>query len=158
AGRAGRRPGRYAVDGLDSAGGELRANATGKGRTDMKRSKPNIYGNSSLTQIRRWRTLLLVCWPGSDDGSADFLPIRCPVTADLDGSLAVSCILVETPGMAAWSWLLWGLVAIGAVAVVYGLHRLGLWLEERGWLYYRNKRPSSSPMSAFVAMQQFIEP
>jgi hypothetical protein len=30
--------------------------------------------------------------------------------------------------------LLW---IAGAVAALYGLHRLVLWLEDRGWLYYR---------------------
>jgi hypothetical protein len=38
------------------------------------------------------------------------------------------------------------------------LDRLGLWLEDRGWLYYRKKKSSSSSLSSFVAMQQFIEP
>lgn len=60
--------------------------------------------------------------------------------------------------MAFWNWLLWSLVGIGGVAALYGLDRLGLWLEQRGWLYYRKKRPSSSPMNAWVAMHQFIEP
>ena len=55
-------------------------------------------------------------------------------------------------------WLIWGLVAIGPVAVLIGLHCLCLWLEDRGWLYYLHKKPSSSPMSSLVAMQQFIEP
>lgn len=55
-------------------------------------------------------------------------------------------------------WLAWGLVAIGIIAILVSLDRLGLWLEDRGWLYYRRKKPTSSPMSALVAMQQFIEP
>jgi hypothetical protein len=52
----------------------------------------------------------------------------------------------------------WPALAIGAVAALFGLDRLGLWLEDRGWLYYRRKKPTSSPMTAFVAMQQVIEP
>lgn len=57
-----------------------------------------------------------------------------------------------------WQWLTWALVAIGIIAILIGLDRLGLWLEDRGWLYYRRKKPTSSPVSALVAMQQFIEP
>ena len=54
--------------------------------------------------------------------------------------------------------LLGGLALAGVTAAVYLLDRLGLWLEDRGWLYYRRKRPSSSPLSMFVAMQRFMEP
>src|SRR6516225_3160474 len=60
--------------------------------------------------------------------------------------------------MESWHWLVWPALAIGAVAALFGLDRLGLWLEDRGWLYYRRKKPTSSPMTAFVAMQQVIEP
>jgi hypothetical protein len=42
-------------------------------------------------------------------------------------------------------------VAIGLVAAFVSLDRLCLWLEDRGWLYYRRKKPTSSPMSAWVA-------
>ncbi len=57
-----------------------------------------------------------------------------------------------------WQWLTWGAAAIGIIAILIGLDRLCLWLEDRGWLYYRRKKPTSSPMSALVAMQQFIDP
>ena len=60
--------------------------------------------------------------------------------------------------MEAWHWLVWPALAIAAVAALFGLDRIGLWLEDRGWLYYRRKRTSSSPMSSWVAMQQIIEP
>jgi hypothetical protein len=60
--------------------------------------------------------------------------------------------------IASWYWLLWGLPVVGLVAALYGLDRLCLSLEDRGWLYYRRKKPSSSPMSAWVAMQHFLEP
>jgi hypothetical protein len=53
-----------------------------------------------------------------------------------------------------WSYL----VAIGTVALLVTLHCLCLWLEDRGWLYYRHKKPSGSPMSSWIAMQHFIEP
>jgi hypothetical protein len=66
--------------------------------------------------------------------------------------------LLEVPGMGYWYLLAWGLALCGLAASLYGLHRLGLWLEDRGWLYYCRKKPTSSPMSAGVALHQFIEP
>lgn len=51
-----------------------------------------------------------------------------------------------------------GAVILGVTAALYGLHRLCLWLEERGWLFYLHKKPSSSPASCFAAMQQALEP
>src|SRR6266404_5691193 len=65
---------------------------------------------------------------------------------------------MEIGGMSVLHWLLWALVVLGAVAALIGLDRLCLWLEDRGWLYYRRKKPSSSPASSWVALQQFIEP
>jgi len=60
--------------------------------------------------------------------------------------------------MGDWYWLLWLLLALGAIPALFGLHRLCLWLESRGWLYYRKNRPSGSSMGAFLALQQYIEP
>jgi len=58
-----------------------------------------------------------------------------------------------------WSHLLLGGSILAGVAVaVCLLDRLGLWLEYRGWLYYRRKKPSTSPLGMWVAMQQFMEP
>jgi hypothetical protein len=54
--------------------------------------------------------------------------------------------------------LLWSLIIVGGPLALYGLHRLCLWLEDRGWLYYKHKKPSSSPASCFVALQQVLEP
>jgi hypothetical protein len=59
--------------------------------------------------------------------------------------------------MECWHWLQWLALAVGSVAALFGLDRLGLWLEDRGWLYYRRRKPTSSP-GGFLAMQQFIEP
>jgi hypothetical protein len=58
------------------------------------------------------------------------------------------------------SWQVWLTMAavLAASIAPYGLHRLCLWLERRGWLYYRHCRPSSSPLSCFVALQQVLEP
>jgi hypothetical protein len=60
--------------------------------------------------------------------------------------------------MTAWHWLLAALAVPTAAAALYGLHRLGLWLEDRGWLYYRRTKPESSPAAMWVGLQQFIEP
>jgi hypothetical protein len=60
--------------------------------------------------------------------------------------------------MSIWQWLIVGLLGLAIVPALWLLDRLGLWLEQRGWLYYRKKKPSSSPMSAWVALQQAIEP
>jgi len=54
--------------------------------------------------------------------------------------------------------LLGSLLIVGGPAALYGFHRLCLWLEKRGWLYYKHKNPTSSPASCFVALQQFLEP
>jgi hypothetical protein len=60
--------------------------------------------------------------------------------------------------MEMWHIVLWGLAALGAAAGFYALHRLCLWLEARGWLYYKHKKRSTSPMSCMVALQQALEP
>src|SRR5437867_1480853 len=57
-----------------------------------------------------------------------------------------------------WQALFWGAMGLVGLAALYGLHRLCLWLEERGLLYYKHKKPSSSAASCFVALQQFLEP
>ncbi|MCR4410440.1 MAG: hypothetical protein QHH43_09395 [Candidatus Saccharicenans sp.] len=52
--------------------------------------------------------------------------------------------------------LLW----IGLVAgLLLGLDRLLLYMEGRGWIYYRRKKPSSSALSnACLEVQQLLEP
>lgn len=46
-----------------------------------------------------------------------------------------------------------------AGAILYALHRLGLWMEARGWIYYRDKRASGGAMgSAFLELQSMLEP
>jgi hypothetical protein len=57
-----------------------------------------------------------------------------------------------------WQVLFWVLVGVGVIAALLGVDRFCLWLEAHGWLYYRHKKPSSSPASAWVALQQFVEP
>lgn len=48
---------------------------------------------------------------------------------------------------------------IVAVLVLYGLHRLLSWMEDRGSIYYLKKRGSSGTVStAFLEVQSLIEP
>ena len=60
--------------------------------------------------------------------------------------------------MNAWDTIFWSVCAVGAAGTLYALHRLALRLEERGHLYYLNKKPSGSAGGCFVAMQRAIEP
>jgi hypothetical protein len=53
--------------------------------------------------------------------------------------------------------LLWVMLVPAGLASLYGLHRLGLWMEQRGWLYYWHKKPGAGARS-FVALQEFLEP
>ena len=39
----------------------------------------------------------------------------------------------------------------GVLLLAYVLHRLALWLEERGWLYYIHRRPSVSLIAAVAS-------
>jgi hypothetical protein len=52
------------------------------------------------------------------------------------------------------------LLALAAlVAVAYGLHRLALWAEARGFLYYRRRRGSSGTLgNALLEVQAIFEP
>ncbi len=36
--------------------------------------------------------------------------------------------------------MLWFLIALMIGPAVYGTHRLALWAEDRGWIYYKNPR------------------
>ena len=47
---------------------------------------------------------------------------------------------------------------IGLTALVYGAHRLGLYLENRGLIYYWHKRPSGGAARMWVPLQEAIEP
>jgi hypothetical protein len=59
--------------------------------------------------------------------------------------------------VAGMAWL--ALVPAGIAAVLYALHRLCLWLEAKGHLYYWHKKPEgSSPAACLSALQEIIEP
>ncbi len=59
--------------------------------------------------------------------------------------------------MTAWQGVCWSLALVGALIGLYGLHRLCLWLEERGLLFYLRKKPDGAA-ACFTALQKVIEP
>jgi hypothetical protein len=60
--------------------------------------------------------------------------------------------------MGAWQVMFWVAAVVVAFAGLYRLHRLGLWAEERGYIYYLRKKPRGSAAGALVALQRAIEP
>lgn len=49
-----------------------------------------------------------------------------------------------------------------AVAILLGgmlLHLLALWMERKGWIYYKHNKPSSNALgNAFLEVQSILEP
>jgi hypothetical protein len=82
----------------------------------------------------------------------------------IDAALAVpfpGMILARTRRVAAmenWTALVWTMLVTDGIVAIYGLHRLALRMEDRGWIYYLNKKPRGSAMGSFVALQKVIEP
>lgn len=60
--------------------------------------------------------------------------------------------------MSTWNILRWGAIVVAGPAALYGMHRLALWLEDQGYIYYLRKKPGGSAASCFVALQRNIEP
>jgi hypothetical protein len=51
------------------------------------------------------------------------------------------------------------LVLAGLVLAVWLLHRLAVWAEDRGWIYYRKKTGSATGLgNAFLEVQSLLEP
>ncbi len=54
------------------------------------------------------------------------------------------------------SVVLWG---VALVVGLFGLHRLALWMESRGWIFYMKTRASSGALgSAFLEIQSIVQP
>jgi len=52
--------------------------------------------------------------------------------------------------------LLW--IAAGGL-LLFLLDKLFLWMERKGWIYYRKKKPNRSSLgNAFLEIQSFLEP
>jgi hypothetical protein len=55
-------------------------------------------------------------------------------------------------------WLLL-LIPVLVIVAGYGLHRLALWAEGRGWIYYKTKRaPAGAGSLAMLEVAQILEP
>lgn len=51
------------------------------------------------------------------------------------------------------------LVLLAVAAVLFALHRLAAWMEDRGWIYYRRRRGSSGALGdAFLEVQSLVDP
>lgn len=51
------------------------------------------------------------------------------------------------------------LVLLAVAAALYVVHRLALWMEERGWIYYRRRRGTSGALGdAFLEVQSLVDP
>ena len=49
--------------------------------------------------------------------------------------------------------------ALAALVLLYGLHRVALWAERRGWIYYRRRRGTSAALgNALLNVQSLVEP
>jgi hypothetical protein len=53
------------------------------------------------------------------------------------------------------SWLFW-VIVIGFGLFLFD--RWFLWMEEKGWIYWRKKGGSSSPGNALIAMDAIFQP
>ena len=57
--------------------------------------------------------------------------------------------------MSGWAW---AGVAVVVPFAVYGLHRLALWMESRGWIFYLNREPSGGALgNAVLGIQSMFE-
>ncbi len=50
-------------------------------------------------------------------------------------------------------------VLVVIVGGLFALDRFALWMESRGWIYYRRRKPSTSTLgNAFLQVQSLLEP
>ncbi len=51
------------------------------------------------------------------------------------------------------------MVVVGAACTVHGLHRVAVWMEDRGWIFYRTKRmPRGAGGMAAMEVAAMLEP
>lgn len=56
-------------------------------------------------------------------------------------------------------WMKILLVALAAIVALVALDRLALWMERRGWIYWRKVKPKGGGLAAGLsAFQHLIEP
>ena len=51
----------------------------------------------------------------------------------------------------------WIIVLILTPPALYALHRIALWMEGRGWIYYKTSGSPSTRANAFLSVQQILE-
>lgn len=50
-------------------------------------------------------------------------------------------------------------LGLAGLALLYGLHRLALWAEDRGWIYYTRKHASPDTLgNAMLNLQRLVQP
>ena len=49
-------------------------------------------------------------------------------------------------------------ILLAALAGLYALHRLALWMERKGWIYYRTRGDGSAAGNALMEIQSIFEP
>ena len=49
-------------------------------------------------------------------------------------------------------------ILIAAVVALVALDRLGLWMERRGWIYYRKVKPKGSMRAVLGGFEEFLHP
>lgn len=54
--------------------------------------------------------------------------------------------------------LLIALAILAGLTVLYGCHRLFLWLEREEWICYLHRRPSGGGGGSLLELQKFLEP
>lgn len=52
----------------------------------------------------------------------------------------------------------WVLIAMAVAASLYALHRLAVYLEDWGFIYYRRKRPAGGGSPSYCPFQEMIQP
>ncbi|MCU0276734.1 MAG: hypothetical protein MUF02_07785 [Acidobacteria bacterium] len=53
----------------------------------------------------------------------------------------------------------WIILSAGIVSGFVLLHVLALWMERKGWIYYKHTKPSRSALgNAFLEVQSILEP
>ena len=51
------------------------------------------------------------------------------------------------------------IIAVAIVLGIVSLHLLALWMEKKGWIYYKHTKPSRSSLgNAFLEVQSILEP
>jgi hypothetical protein len=56
------------------------------------------------------------------------------------------------------AWAAAVLAVLGLAALLFALDRLGLWLEDRGWLYYRRKKPRGGMSNLASVLYDVCDP